>query len=292
MADAEVSNTSVREDVRVRVPHPAPSVRPRHQTAAVARHPDAVVRVALERLAAGAGAAQVAADLHVPVRTVRTWWRRYGEGRGRRGGTAHAPCPRCHDAPLAAPAYAELLGWYLGDGHIGWSGRRTPQLAVFNDARYTDLSAGISALIREVAPGTSPSTRDRTGCTVIASSWTHWPYLFPQHGPGRKHERPIVLEPWQREVVEQHPGRFLRGMFHSDGCRVQNWATRTVDGVTIRYEGYPRYFFSNRSADVIGLCTWALDLLGVRWTRPRPDHVSVARRDAVAVLDEHVGPKT
>jgi hypothetical protein len=25
---------------------------------------------------------------------------------------------------------------------------------------------------------------------------------FPQHGPGRKHERPIVLEPWQLEIVD------------------------------------------------------------------------------------------
>ena len=27
----------------------------------------------------------------------------------------------------------------------------------------------------------------------------------PQHGPGRKHERPIVLEAWQREIVDAFP---------------------------------------------------------------------------------------
>ena len=165
-------------------------------------------------------------------------------------------------------------------------------------------TAGRSPTGRSGAPGpllpltVLPPVRDgpvsrvpEVGCFDVQAWWTHWPCLFPQHGPGRKHERPIVLEPWQRELVEQHPGRFVRGLFHSDGCRVQNWATRTVGGVTTRYEGYPRYFFSNRSEDLIGLCTWALDLLGVRWTRPTSDHVSVARRASVAELDRHVGPK-
>ena len=69
----------------------------------------------------------------------------------------------------------------------------------------------------------------------------HWPCLFPQHGPGRKHLRPISLEPWQSEIVERYPGRFLRGLFHSDGCRVTNWAVRQVAGTAKRYE-YPRYF--------------------------------------------------
>jgi hypothetical protein len=31
----------------------------------------------------------------------------------------------------------------------------------------------------------------------IETGWTRWPEVFPQHGRGRKHERPIVLEPWQ-----------------------------------------------------------------------------------------------
>ena len=34
----------------------------------------------------------------------------------------------------------------------------------------------------------------------------------------------------QVEVLEEHPAPFLRGLFHSDGCRVDNWATRTVRG--------------------------------------------------------------
>ena len=34
-----------------------------------------------------------------------------------------------------------------------------------------------------------------------ASTRTHLPCLFPQHGPGKKHERPMRLEPWQWACV-------------------------------------------------------------------------------------------
>jgi hypothetical protein len=37
---------------------------------------------------------------------------------------------------------------------------------------------------------------------------------------------------------------------------------------------------------------WALDQVGVEWRYNRPNSISIARRAAVAVLDEHVGPKT
>ena len=42
---------------------------------------------------------------------------------------------------------------------------------------------------------------------------------------------------------------------------------------------------------IIGLCTWALDQLGIAWRLPKHNTVSVARREAVAALDEFIGPK-
>ncbi len=90
----------------------------------------------------------------------------------------------------------------------------------------------------------------------------HWPCLFPQHGPGRKHQRKIELEPWQEEIVSKHPGDFARGLFHSDGCRLINRVRRPVKGGDRFYE-YPRYLFVNMSADIHRLCGEALDRLGV-----------------------------
>ena len=42
----------------------------------------------------------------------------------------------------------------------------------------------------------------------------------------------------------------------------------------------------------MGLCQDSLDALGIGWRMCRPNMLSVARRDAVAALDEHVGPKS
>ncbi len=108
------------------------------------------------------------------------------------------------------------------------------------------------------------------------------------------HERSIILEPWQQAVVAAHPRDFMRGLIHSDDCRVTNRTTRTVAGERKRYE-YPRYFFSDRSDDIRGLFTDALALVGVEWTvlarGDDPFSVSVARRASAALMDTHVGPR-
>jgi hypothetical protein len=95
---------------------------------------------------------------------------------------------------------------------------------------------------------------------------------------------------WQWRIVEQHPAAFLRGLFHSDGCRVDNWATRMVAGEKKRYE-YGRWQLSNCSEEILGWCGDALDLLGVPWRRSSFKHVSVSTRAGVALLDELIGPK-
>jgi hypothetical protein len=141
-----------------------------------------------------------------------------------------------------------------------------------------------------VMPASSVFAVARIGCTQIKSTSKHWPCLFPQHGPGRKHERRIELQPWQQEIVDNHPGDFARGLFHSDGCRSLNRVRRPVKGGDRWYE-YSRYLFRNYSADILQLCGETLDQLGVAWRFSNRTTISVARREAVARLDEFVGPK-
>jgi hypothetical protein len=124
------------------------------------------------------------------------------------------------------------------------------------------------------------------GCSDHYCSWMHWPCLLPQHGPGRKHERPIVLADWQRDLVAEHPWPLIRGLIHSDGCRAINRVT--VRGVPY---AYPRYFFANESRDILQIMGDALDRVGVAWRYNRPNSISMARREAVAAMDAHVGPK-
>lgn len=73
-----------------------------------------------------------------------------------------------------------------------------------------------------------------------------------------------------------------------------NWTTRIVAAERKRYE-YPRYLFTNTSADIMRLYTRTLDKLGVEWKPLKQSRaavtVSVARRASVALMDAHVGPK-
>jgi hypothetical protein len=99
------------------------------------------------------------------------------------------------------------------------------------------------------------------------------------------------LESWQQEIVAEYPEQLLRGLFHSDGCRITNWTVRTLKtGEAKRYE-YLRYVFANESEDIIGILTAALDLLGIPWRRPRRNMVAVSRREGVEALDRFVGAK-
>jgi hypothetical protein len=207
------------------------------------------------------------------------------------------PCERCrpHPAPPATPQwYAYLLGLYLGDGCISRQRSGGYQLRIFCADAWPGLISLCREAIRAVRPEDTQCTIQKQGCVEIASYGRHWTCLFPQHGPGKKHERPIVLADWQRTVVDAHTWDFVRGLVHSDGCRNMNWTTRLVAGQRKRYE-YPRYYFTNVSDDITQLYTEALDSLGVRWrrcTRNAPPHqISVAQRASVALMDAHVGPK-
>ena len=94
-----------------------------------------------------------------------------------------------------------------------------------------------------------------------------------------------MLEPWQQKIVDRHPGEFVRGLIHSDGCRTINrFRTTLPSGRTAEY-AYARYFFSNLSGDIRTLFCAACDALGVRWTLSNPRNVSVSHRDSVAALD-------
>jgi hypothetical protein len=186
-------------------------------------------------------------------------------------------------------SYAYLLGVYLGDGYLSPSG----QLLVVCDLRYPQLieeccgAMILTSLRRHV--GLHPQGTDR--CVRVTCSWQGWFDALPQHGPGRKHERPIVLEPWQQDIVAEHPWRFLRGLLHSDGCRTINRFKTTLPSGRVAEYAYPRWFFSNVSADIRGLFCATCEQVGVRWTLSNHRNVSVSHRRSVALLDEHVGAK-
>ncbi|MFJ1645151.1 helix-turn-helix domain-containing protein [Streptomyces sp. NPDC088258] len=258
-------------------------------------HGTDVRQKALTLLRGGATNADVARKLEVPYGTISYWLHLDRAKRGECPGKRDPLCPRCDGRDLDERAYAYLLGLYLGDGHvIQHSQHRVPSLMITCGDVWPGLMDACERAVRTVFPDNSVCRVQRTGCTNIKVYSKHLWCMFPQHGPGLKHTRPIILEPWQHTIVDLHPWELVRGLIHSDGCRITNWTTRIVGGEKKRYE-YPRYWFTNVSDDIRQLYTDTLDKLGVEWrhcTRAgKPYNISVARRASVALMDAHIGPK-
>ena len=160
-------------------------------------------------------------------------------------------------------------------------------LRIACDARYPDVIENCWAAMVLTMPRHRPGffRSSKAACVYVWACGKLWLHAFPQHGPGRKHERPIALEPWQQHLVDRYPGEFIRGLIHSDGCRTINRFKTTLPSGRVAEYAYARYFFSNLSADIRELFCATCDALGVRWTLSNPRNVSVAHRTSVAVLD-------
>jgi hypothetical protein len=192
-------------------------------------------------------------------------------------------------------AYAYLLGMYLGDGHVTAHGRNktTARLVISLDAVYPEIVDECRAACEAVYPEASIQARahraDRN--VVLVSYGRRWLDYFPQHGPGAKHERRIVLARWQRAILDERPEPFLRGLIHSDGCRCINRFTTKLPSGRLAEYAYPRYFFSNLSDDIRRLFCDYCGRLGIRWTQSSHRNISVADRRSVELLDAFVGSK-
>ena len=258
-------------------------------------HGTEVRQKALALLRGGARNAEVARKFSVPPGTIAYWKHLDRAKRGECPGKHDPQCPRCDGRDLDTAAYSYLLGLYLGDGHISrYSQHRVPNLMIACDESWPGLMDACEQAMRKVFPDNAVCRVRKTGCRNVKVYSKHLHCMFPQHGPGKKHERHIALEPWQQTIVDAHPWEFIRGLIHSDGCRITNWTTRLVAGERKRYE-YPRYFFSNKSDDIRRLFTNTLDQVGVEWTTlargSDPFNISIARKSSVALMDTHVGPK-
>ena len=238
-------------------------------------------------VAAGLNDCQIARQTAIPRSTVREWRSK------KRWLTAPAEgCTSCgavaHDFERLPTSYVYLLGLYLGDGCLSAHRRGVYRLRVVLDSRYPGIVAECAAAMQAVLPSNRPGLQPNHDGTA----WEVWIYskqlacLFPQHGAGRKHDRLIQLADWQRRAIERHPQLLLRGLIHSDGCRFMN----TIRHAQKTY-AYPRYNFSNRSADIRRIFCEACDLVGVDWRVMNACNISVARRASVARLDEFIGPK-
>jgi hypothetical protein len=246
-------------------------------------HPVQLREAALRLVAEGVNDCEIARRLDLPRATVRDWRKPRYVPRSERG---RVVCPRCwrpsRPVVFTDADYAELLGLYLGDGHITQMAR-TQQLRISLDAKYAVMNAEIEALLGRCFPENRVGHLlvDRKNTLVVWVYNSHLTCLFPQAGPGRKHERRIALEEWQINRVLGAPWAFLRGCIRSDGCAFIN---RTGP-----YE-YLSYAFTNFSEDIRNMFVATCRLLDLD-VRPGKKHVRINRRESVARMLEHVGVK-
>lgn len=234
----------------------------------------------------GLNACEIARQTGIARSTLREWIA-HGPPRGR-GLRCGPTCERCgwgsHAFDELPPLYTYLLGLYLGDGCISGHPRGVFKLRVVLDVKYPGIVDECQEAMQLVMPQSKASRQRREdNCFEVHSYSKAWPCLFPQHGPGRKHERAIVLRDWQWCHAVREPELLLRGLIHSDGCRFINTGRGGWRN--------PRYTFCNVSDDIKRIFCDACDLLGLRWTVAPPKTIYVSRKADVARLDEFVGPK-
>lgn len=255
--------------------------------------PERVAEV-LQLRKAGLNLSEISRRTGVSRTAIRDWASgRVPRGRMRTRGSVS--CPTCghdrHRLGELPAAYVYLLGVYLGDGCISRHPRNVFRLRISLDLRYPRIVDETTRAIAALAPHNKISRLKRRSNYVDRPETTHielgcysksWPCLFPQHGPGKKHNRPIELATWQENLVARYPEQLLRGLIHSDGCRFIN----TGSG------GWrcPRYVFSNLSDDIRGIFCKACEIVGLHYTTA-PRTVYVSRKAEVAQMDEFIGPK-
>jgi hypothetical protein len=160
---------------------------------------------------------------------------------------------------------------------------RAQRLRLTLDAKYPTVVEDAASLMAHVVPDNNVGRQHSHEGRMVTLYAYHqqWSCLFPQHGPGKKHDRTIALEPWQHELLAQAPWSFLRGCIRSDGCVFINR--------TGRYS-YETYDFMNLSRGIRELFASTCAQVGVE-CRVYPKRVRVNRRASVALMLEHVGRK-
>jgi hypothetical protein len=256
-------------------------------------HPPDVKAEALRLVAEGLNDCEVSRRTGIARSTIRDWRRPTYEAK------PIATCPRCwrgmKPTSFSSEDYAELLGLYLGDGSISRA-LRTERLRITLDLKYPVIIAEAEALVRRCFPVNRTDVVDRPSagrCADVSVYSSHLSCLFPQHGPGRKHERRIELEPWQLEHVRSAPYALLRGLIRSDGCCFVN----RTDVHRPQPCEYVSYHFANMSRDIIDLFLAACGYVGIDDCRVNRSsrglwNVRINRRASVALLLANVGTKS
>jgi len=157
-------------------------------------------------------------------------------------------------------AYNYILGLYLGDGHITLV-PGTMGLVISCDSKYPNLISKAKEQLEKVFIYNKVYLNDthKQNCVDVTIHNNHLGKLFPQVGPGKKHDRDVSLKDWQKDNIEYE--ELLLGLFHSDGSFYES-KTKSIYGKI-----YTRHFyeFSNCSLDIHDIYKNCLENIGVEY---------------------------
>ena len=172
-----------------------------------------------------------------------------------------------------------------------------------NTGRGFQLVLALDAAIRTSSRSAGGRSCSRAGTRLTRATRTRWTARFASRlghetGPSSSPRWAQAASTSARSCgalaarsSRRTPGSSCAGLIHSDGCRTVNrFKTRLPSGRVAEY-AYPRYFFSDLSADIRGLFCASCERLGLRWTQSNHRNISISHRTSVALLDENVGPK-
>ena len=155
--------------------------------------------------------------------------------------------------------YSLLLGMYLGDGCLAKTGRKTGEvhtlILVSDETQDLVVRAAESAMMA-IFPDNVVSVSPKIGARAynVKVSSINLVELFPQHGPGLKSKRRLIMKKWQWDIIIKYPWQFVRGLFLTDGSRYVSSA-----------DDCAKWSFGNKSPEIINFLRYALNLVGVNY---------------------------
>lgn len=195
-------------------------------------------------------------------------------------------------------AYSYILGQYLGDGCLSkapnFEKKQVWKLRIFTDCKHPNITNQCKNSLKLLFPNNKSTAitiyyKNKPSCNELVIYNKQLIHYFPQHDIGKKHEREIMLLPWQENIINLYPHDFIKGLFHSDGCRF-------ISNNRIIYQ------FTNCSIDIINLYSNILNKLNIehrvrKKTMGKKNvtqayNVFVNKKIYIPIMESFLGPKS
>jgi DNA-binding transcriptional regulator WhiA len=175
--------------------------------------------------------------------------------------------------------YNYILGLYLGDGCIS-PHKMSYKLRITQDNKYPKSIIDIKNILNSFFPNNT-FTCNPKGCTVIGIYDKNLPLYFPQHAPGKKHDRKIKLADYQRDNLDYE--NLMKGLWVSDGSYY------------LAQKKYECYNFTNKSTDIISLFEECLNSFNIAYRKRMKKNgvwiLEITKKSEVSKMKDLIGVK-